>query len=106
MECYDLQGNPALQFIMPFGSFAGRLNQPISIPFSGPMPPPYWETVDGVRYESQLTGTATFSQVDPEHRAFVARLTAAKTKWIAQDGKSFYCEVPEGPFWAVQGDFL
>ena len=52
---------------------------------------------------SKVTGTLTFSRVDPTNRAFVAQLTGDVT-WTEPSGATFQCQM-DAPIWGGPGPF-
>jgi hypothetical protein len=53
---------------------------------------------------SSVTGSLTFSRVDPDARAFIGSF-AATLVWTATDGSQISCQ-SDGPFWGGPGGFL
>ncbi len=99
LECYDSSGTTAFSTVIPFGKLPTLLNQPLQMPFAAlPAPPP-----EGTL---KLSGTVTFSKVDPVGRAFVALLVGGSVSYVGSNGETVTCKIPDTPFWAVQGQFI
>jgi hypothetical protein len=96
----------AIAFLLPLANLPTLLNQPVDIPFEASAVPVPGADLGGERFGGALSGVATFSQVSLNDRAFVAELRQAHVSWSGDHGTTFSCEVAEGPFWAVAGDFL
>jgi hypothetical protein len=100
--CTDQVGLVALNMAFPLGELASELDQPLTIPFKTAVvldPDPV--------LASQWHGTAVFSQVDPERRGFVGRLSDARAEFtVTSPPLQFTCDVPSTPFWGDAGDFL
>jgi hypothetical protein len=99
--CTDQTGLVAFSMAFPLGELASELNQPLTIPF---------ETAADLDPDpvlnSQWHGTAVFSQVDPEGRGFVGRLSDASAEFtVTSPPLQFTCDVPSAPFWGDAGDF-
>jgi hypothetical protein len=110
VEC-ELAGMPdqtAVSFIVPLKQLPELLNQPVSIPFDGiPGPPPSsGVALDAEHFAGALSGVVTFSQVDVDGRAFVARLEQGHVVWSGDQGSKFACSTLDGPFWASAGSFI
>ncbi|MEO7034034.1 MAG: hypothetical protein ABI548_09130 [Polyangiaceae bacterium] len=102
---------PPISFIVPLGALAKQLNMPLQIPFNNVPAPPLGgygslAAYPGEHFSGSLEGTAIFSQVDVASRAFVGRLQQAHFHWVGDQGHSFSCDVVDGPFWALAGNFI
>ncbi len=103
-----------LSFIIPLASLPAMLNQPVIVPFANVEAPPPSTSGDGgliaaypgEHFSASLNGTAVFTAVDPDGRAFVAQLQQATFVWTGDRGDQFSCTVSNGPFWAAPGGFL
>jgi hypothetical protein len=100
--CTDQVGLVALNMAFPLGELASELDQPLTIPLKTAVvldPDPV--------LASQWHGTAVFSQLDPERRGFVGRLSDARAEFtVTSPPLQFTCDVPSTPFWGDAGDFL
>ena len=52
---------------------------------------------------SKVTGSLTYSRIDPSNRAFIAHFTGVVT-WTDASGVTFNCSV-DGPLWGAPGGF-
>lgn len=95
-----------ISFLLPLATLPALLNQPVELPFVNDSVPSPGAELDGERFVGELSGVATFSQVSLADRAFVAKLAPGHIAWTGDHGTSFACDVADGPFWAVAGDFL
>jgi hypothetical protein len=108
VECtLAVAGHPvAWSFILPLAPIAAHPDQPLSFPNDFPPAPPLDQLIEiggqpaGL---SGVTGTVTFSRVDPTGRAFVARFVGKMT-WTQGSGSKFSCAV-DAPFWGAPGAF-
>jgi hypothetical protein len=99
--CTDQVGLIALNMAFPLGQLANELNQPVTIPFETASVP------DDPVLTSQWHGTAVFSQVDPEGRGFVGRMSEAGVEFtVASPPRQITCDAPSSLFWGDAGDFL
>ena len=110
VEC-QLAGQPdqtAVSFIISLPQLPALLNEPVSIPFANvpPAPPGLGVPLDGENFAGTLSGVATFTQVDVDGRAFVARLEQGHVTWNGSRGGNFACNTIDGTFWAVAGWFV
>jgi hypothetical protein len=102
-----------LSLIVPLVNLPAMLNEPVILPFANVPGPPPSPTGDGgliaaypgEHFSATLSGTAVFSAVDPDGRAFVAHLQQATFVWTGDRGDQFSCTVSNGPFWAAPGGF-
>jgi hypothetical protein len=109
VECtLAVAGNPiAWSFILPLSQIAAQPDQPLIFPNGSPITPsankhiPISGKPAGV---SSVTGTVTFSRLDPPGRAFVARFVGTMI-WTQDSGLTFSCAV-DAPFWGAPGGFL
>jgi len=118
LECQLAQSPDAplgvLSLIVPLANLPAMLNDPVIVPFANvPAPPPSLTGSGGLiaaypgeHFSASLSGTAVFSAVDPNGRAFVAQLQQATFVWTGDRGDQFSCTVSNGPFWAAPGGFL
>lgn len=108
-ECRMAQaGTPlAWSFILPLQAIARDPGAVLTFPGDVSSPPPAPGTID-LRGEparvSSVTGTLTFSRVDPSGRAFIGAFSGTVT-WKATSGAETTCTV-DGPFWGAPGGFI
>jgi hypothetical protein len=108
--CRSAEGTGAISFLVSLLRLAAQLNQPLALPsdeFSALPQPGSCELpgYPGETFTASLSGTVVVSQVDPEGRAFVGQLAQATVAWTGDRGDAFSCDVADGPFWAVAGNF-
>jgi hypothetical protein len=110
VECrLTAAGHPiAWAFLLPLAQLAATPDEPLVLPTDAPMTPSSGQLVDvaGLLKARVLgvAGTVTFSRIDPEGRAFSARLQGTIT-WVMLGGSMFTCAV-DAPFWGAPGSFL
>jgi hypothetical protein len=108
VECtLAVAGHPiAWSFILPLAQLAAEPDKPLTFPKDFPAGPPGNQPI-GIGGQpaglSGVTGTVTFSRVDPTGRAFVARLVGTMT-WTQGSGSKVSCAV-DAPFWGAPGSF-
>lgn len=96
----------AWSFILPLSKVAQEPDRPLTFPTDLPSSPTGGMTVDvGVRKAAltSVTGTMTFSRVDPTGRAFIGFFQGTMT-WTSSTG-TFSCTA-DGPLWGGPGSFL
>ncbi len=118
LECQLAQSPDAplgvLSFVVPLANLPAMLDEPVILPFANVPAPPASPSGDGgiiaaypgEHFSASLNGTAVFSAVDPDGRAFVAQLEQATFVWTGDRGDQFSCAVSSVPFWAAPGGFL
>ena len=93
----------AWTFLLILANPAASLRLPDQVPRGSPTGMPF--TIDGRRAGiSGVSGTLSFSRVDPANRAFVAQLTGTMI-WTDSSGATFSCAVDD-PLWGAPGNFL
>jgi hypothetical protein len=104
VECHlDVAGSPAVwSFLLVLSTVSAT-----SPTVSGPFPQGTAHaivTIGGVTAAvDSMTGTFTFSQIDPQSGAFVARFQGT-VLWTEELGQSFRCTI-DAPFWGAPGGF-
>jgi predicted small lipoprotein YifL len=93
--------------LLVLSQVAANPDRPVTLPgeFATPSPTSGM-TVDvgGTRAGiSSVSGTITFSRVDPANRSFIARFQGTMT-WKEESGATFSCAV-DAPFWGAPGSF-
>jgi hypothetical protein len=101
-------GTDAIFFMLPLAEVPGLLNEPVQLPLEPTVFPPAGRDVASGDQPlvATLTGLITFTQVDIDGRAFVARLEQGQIQWGGDPEADFNCSTMDGPLWAIAGDSL